>query len=213
MLRGLAAAVAAFLVAGALAALVITVPLHAATGSGSGHLASAAKKKCKPKVPYATAAAAKKKKRCKKVWKNPPVVLPGETPVTPSVLSPRERARATWSTVNADVDLHIWDQSGNETYYANDGIPGGSHSGDAITAGSEVFTDELWYEPAPLGGNRNLSYGLCLRTAGPVTTNFSALLPNGVPFATSFALGQFSGQFVGGPGGYVPPNENDWCPN
>jgi hypothetical protein len=200
MLRGTGAAVAALL----LAATLVVLPAEGGTAAA----APAAKKKCKPKVAYAA-----KKKRCKK-RKTPPIVLPGPAPVvpvTPSVATSRERARVTWAAVNKDIDLHVWDQAGRHTYYALSEIPGGLHGGDVTTAGFETFTDQQWFEPVPSGGNRVLSYGLCLRDTGPVSATISGLLPDGSAFSQTVpGLAQDSGQLVAPANGHMPAP--GWCP-
>jgi hypothetical protein len=137
-----------------LAILAATIGSTAsATASASGNVA-AAKKKCKK--------AHRAKKKCKKRKRR------ADVPTTPV-----RRAALTWSnfgTSGVDVDLHVFDSSGNQAGNGSNAIPLSSISGDVSgAAGSETFTDDLFTPQAA----RDLSFGVCYLADFPGAMNFT----------------------------------------
>src|SRR3954452_6941311 len=72
-----------------------------------------------------------------------------------------ERARVTWNK-NNDIDLHVYDQDGNEAYYGTpDAIPDADLSIDLTdTGGPEFFTDHR--DPS----TRRFGYNVCYFAEG-----------------------------------------------
>src|SRR3954451_4193953 len=72
-----------------------------------------------------------------------------------------ERARITWDK-NNDIDLHVYDQAGNEAFYAApDAIPDADLSIDQTnTGGPEFFTDHR--DPS----TRRFGYNVCYFAEG-----------------------------------------------
>jgi hypothetical protein len=120
---------------------------HATSGT-----AVAAKKKCKKKGKKSADAAKKKKCKKKKVHT---IVLPPPGPVV----------RGTVSWPEGDLDLNVFDASGNQAGYQSppnavvNNIPDSSHSGDVTNGGSESFTDNIFVAGGP--SNRKFAYAVC----------------------------------------------------
>jgi hypothetical protein len=130
-----------------------------------------------------------------------------ETDAPPEV----QRAIITWDTDGSDVDLHIWDQSGNHAWYQDqEGIENGLLSSDITTGyGPEVFSDTS-------GTGRKLTYGLCYfadNGVGPTTVTMDITDPNGTIRTVKRTLsGTGSYTIVGRSpegSGYTPPP--GWC--
>ena len=116
----------------------------------------------------------------------------------------------TWSLADAAVDLHVWDQSGRHTWIdIRDEIPNAHTNGDVTTAGFETFTDEQWFLPVPAGGNRNLTYGVCLSTPEPTPVAVRMVRSDGTVYNVSPTLTKNAGRYYDSPNGYIPPN--GWC--
>jgi hypothetical protein len=120
-------------------------------GKASAGPAVAAKKKCKKKGKKSAQAA---KKKCKKK-KVHTVVLPPPAPLV----------RATVSWPEGDLDLNVFDASGNHAGYESppnavvNHISDSSHSGDVTNGGSESFTDNIFVLGGP--SNRKFAYAVC----------------------------------------------------
>jgi hypothetical protein len=135
----------------ALASFTVTATVGASAGASSGN-AVAAKKKCKRKHG--------KKKKCKK---------------SKQLQAPIVRATLTWapndedsSADDADLDLFVFDGSGNRAGNGSDAIPQSTLSPDiAGRSGTETFTDL-----APMQ-HRALSFGVCYTVGGSVHTPFT----------------------------------------
>jgi hypothetical protein len=165
----------------ALLGLAVTVATTSSSGASSGH-AVAAKKKCKKKKGKKSATAAKKKKCKRKKQQQPQQPQQPQSP--PSSPSAVVRASLSWTSDN-DVDLHVFDSSGNDAGYGSGGeientIPNSSFSGDVQTAGSESFTDNIFV----VGGstNREFGYVACLwdvESDSDYSVTFSAVSKDG----------------------------------
>jgi hypothetical protein len=141
--------------------LVAVVALLVATvggsASASGGTAVLAKKKCKKHKKHADSA----KKKCKKHKQQPQ--------------PPLVRATLSWapndedpSADDADLDLFVFDASGNRAGNGSDAIPQSTLSPDlAGRSGAETFTD---LAPAQ---HRALSFGVCYTVGGSVHTPFT----------------------------------------
>jgi hypothetical protein len=140
----------------------VTVATTSASGASSSHAIAAKKKhKCKKKGKKSGSVAKKKCKRKKQQPQQPQPQQPQPLPSSPSAVV---RASLSWTSDN-DVDLHVFDSSGNDAGYGSGGeientIPNSSFSGDVQTAGSESFTDNIFV----MGGstNREFGYVACL---------------------------------------------------
>jgi hypothetical protein len=134
-------------------ALVASVPAGTAAGRG-GDNAVAAKKKCKKKKPHAA-----KKKKCKKKKKKQEVV------------APLVRATLNWSNGGADdvdMDLFVFDASGQRAGNGSDAIPSSTLSPDLTgPSGTETFTDLAFNQ------HRQLSFGVCYQVGGSVHTDYT----------------------------------------
>jgi hypothetical protein len=132
------------------ALLIVGLSGPSASASG-GNTASAAKKKCKKKK----ASSSKKKKKCKKKK----AAAPKPAPLV--------RATLNWANTDgfpgsADLDLWVFDSSGNKGRAAANGIPSGSFSPNvASSPGTETFTDLSFLKPG-----RALSFGVCYKSGG-----------------------------------------------
>jgi hypothetical protein len=80
-----------------------------------------------------------------------PVPSPGGP--TPAPPSGQRTIRLDWNTNQTDIDLHIWDPSGNEAWYSNySGIPNGQLSQDITDGyGPETFTTTDTSTPLAVG--------------------------------------------------------------
>jgi hypothetical protein len=157
----------------ALVALTVSLGTGAAS-AGPGH-AVAAKKKCKKKK-HRSAAAAKKKK-CKKKHAAPAPV----PPAAPLTRSSGTIASITWDT-DDEVDLHVFDASGNHDYYNTDNstIPDAVENDQDNPGGPETFVD--LQSPS----TRTFTYYVCLydyendlQTSGPVHVTADITDPGG----------------------------------
>jgi hypothetical protein len=145
----------------ALLGLAVTFAATSASSATSGH-AVAAKKKCKKKKGKKSATAARKKK-CKKKQ----TVAPPAAPLTRSA---GIIASVTWDTAD-QVDLHVFDASGNEDYYNGElsTIPDAVDNDQEDPGDPETFVDQQ--SPS----TRTFTYYVCLynyamidQTSGPV---------------------------------------------
>lgn len=124
-----------------------------------------------------------------------------------------ERARIDWDTDDTDVDLHIWDEFGNHTYYRQqEEIPDANLSVDITTGfGPEIFTDQL--SPS----TRELTYGLCYYSDhdnGPTNVTVRLIDPDGAVRTTHHRLAFSKDQvLVGASPAAAPPYQpfEDWC--
>jgi hypothetical protein len=174
------------------AALALSITIAGTTASASGGTAVAAKKKCKKKKPQAA-----KKKKCKKKKASAPVV----------------RATLNWSnggSDDVDMDLFVFDASGNRAGNGSDTIPSSTLSPDVTgPAGSETFTDLAFNQRRPL------SFGVCYQVGGSVHTDYTItyVTADGVSHTDTRAgdnsLG--SSDHVDYPGG--APIPSGYCPN
>jgi hypothetical protein len=134
-------------------ALVASVPAGNAAGPGGNNAAAAKKKKCKKKKPHAA-----KKKKCKKKKKK-------------QTVAPLVRATLNWSNGGADdvdMDLFVFDASGQRAGNGSDAIPSSTLSPDLTgPSGSETFTDLAF------NLHRPLSFGVCYQVGGSVHTDFT----------------------------------------
>lgn len=123
--------------------------------------------------------------------------------------APLERARIEWDTP-ADIDLHVWDESGRHTWFRESGIPGVLLSKDD----TDGFGPETLEEDPP--GGRRLTYGLCyFANGGAGPTRVSVELPDaggGVRRSeiTLAARGDLA-IVDGGGGGGGPAPGSGWC--
>ena len=175
-------------------ALVLSVTVGtAATAAGGSAAEIAKKKKCKKKKKKASSA---KKKKCKKKKK-------GQDKPAPLV-----RATITWTGAgsnDADLDLFVFDASGNVAAKGASAIPNSTMSPDLLgPAGSETFTDTA---PKPL---RTLSFAVCYQVGGSVHAPFTItyVTADGVSHTDSQDPGSsFHYDYPGGapiPAGYCP---------
>jgi hypothetical protein len=138
----------------AIAALSIALTVGPAAGASGGH-AVTAKKKCKKKKKSSAESA--KKKKCKKKKKKAP--------------APVVRATLNWSnggSDDVDMDLFVFDVSGNRAGNGSDTIPSSTLSPDLTgPAGSETFTDLAFNQKRPL------SFGVCYQVGGSVHTDYT----------------------------------------
>jgi hypothetical protein len=186
-------------------ALVLALALTGASivpaaGAGGGDAVAAKKKK--KKCPPGTHKVVKKKKNGKKKIKCVPN-SPG-TGTTPLV-----RATLTWTGAgsnDADLDLFVFDASGNRAGNGADTIPNSSLSSDVFgPSGTETFTDRA---PQPL---RPLSFGVCYTVGGSVHAPFTItyVTADGQSHTASEDPGSsFHYNYPGGPS--IPSN---YCPN
>jgi len=158
---------AALLLALALIAALCATGVSAGQPGAAGAGAQSAKKKgCKKKKPKSAAAA--KKKKCKKK-KPAPVPAPAPGPSGPLV-----RASMTWEPANRDVDLHVFDASGNHAGTVilgpSESIPGTTHSYEVGAGGPETFREDT----AP--GSRTLTFYACVQNLfiGAATATITA---------------------------------------
>jgi len=182
----------------AIAALTVAVGVGPAAGASGGQ-AVAAKKKCKKKAKNSAESA--KKKKCKKKKKK------AEAPVV--------RATLNWSnggSDDVDMDLFVFDASGQRAGNGSDAIPSSTLSPDLTgPAGSETFTDLAFSQ------HRALSFGVCYHVSGSVHTDYTItyVTADGVSHTETRAddgnppsLG--SEAHVNYPGG--APIPDDYCP-
>jgi endonuclease YncB( thermonuclease family) len=122
-----------------------------------------------------------------------------------------DRAHLTWDTDTTDVDIHIWDQDGNHTYFASQtAIPDSQLSRDITTGfGPEHFTELNGVE------GRTFTYGVCYFRGDQTTTGRVQLIdPDGgsrffeVPL-TAQKEAYYLGTSPPGANGFVPAD--DWC--
>ena len=120
---------------------------------------------------------------------------------------PLTRAKLTWDT-ETDVDLHVWDEQGNHSYYsARDAIPGARLVEDIIPGyGPEYF------EETGLKG-RKLTYGICQYYGDGAEATLTVTDPGGAQRTFNQSL-YYDGDYAlittsPDGGGYTPPD--DWC--
>jgi hypothetical protein len=147
------------------AALGAMVLADGAAVAGDQGAQAAKKKKCKPGFKKVKV---KGKKKCRRVV-IPPAATPAPTPPSP----PTVRATLTWDNPTdtpADVDLHIWDQSGNMDGGPGLGIPAAIGPSDSQAFGPETFTDLLF------PSTRQFSYGICMQSDPPPPDTIAKLV-------------------------------------
>ena len=155
-------AVAPLALLAALALLFALVAGPVAEGKPAASIA----KKCKKGKKASSA----KKKKCKKKKK-------AKQPAKPS---PVVRATITWTGADSDdgdLDLFVFDASGNRAGNGSNTIPSSVLSADVVgTSGTETFTDNQ-------GGKRVLSFGVCYQVGGSQHAPFTItyLTADGVP--------------------------------
>jgi hypothetical protein len=121
-----------------------------------------------------------------------------------------ERARIAWDTSTTDVDLHVWDASGNHASFTKpDGVPGGRLSEDD----RHGFGPELFFDGA---GPRTLTFGLCYfddHGAGPTRVAVRLTDPDGAVHESTQTLARKGDSVLLGssPAGaaFTPPE--GWC--
>ncbi len=152
----------ALLVLLALVAFTITATVGGAASAASGN-AVAAKKKKKKKCKKGFV---KKKVKAKKGKKKFKCVKKKGVANTPLV-----RATLTWSNGGApdvDMDLFVFDASGQQAGNGSDAIPLSTLSPDQTgPAGTETFTDLAFNQKRPL------SFGVCYTVSGSVHTDYT----------------------------------------
>lgn len=134
----------------------------------------------------------------------PPPPLPPPPPPPPE---PVNRAHLTWDN-GSDVDLHIWDEEGNHTYFsALDAIPGARLLEDVIPGfGPEDFVEDT-------NPGRRYTYGLCVYGGGDVTTTLVVKDPGGASRTFERYLPDYKSAVLvttsPAGGGYIP--DPGWC--
>ncbi len=133
----------------------------------------------------------------------PPV--PPPPPPTPT--GPLQRAQLSWNN-ESDVDLHIWDDLGNHTYFnAQDAIPGARLVEDIIPG----FGPEHFIEDTLVG--RRYTFGICVYGGADVTATLDVRDPDGATRQLSRYLPDEKSAVLltaSPPGsGYIP--EPGWC--
>jgi hypothetical protein len=122
-----------------------------------------------------------------------------------------ERARISWDTRATDVDLHIWDASGNHAWFRDPtAIPGAELSeDDRYGFGPEHFRERT-------SAGRSLTYGLCYfddSGAGPTKVSIRLTDPDGNVREQQRTLAREGDHVLLGSSpagsGYVPPD--GWC--
>jgi hypothetical protein len=193
--KGLAAL--ALLAAIALVTGVLAGPAGASGGATASSLKSCLKKAKKKKTHHKRK---KAKRRCHKKYE-PPTPKP-----TPTV-----RATLTWDAnppgggSNIDLDLWVFDSSGNKARAAADTIPNTSFSSnDTTNPGIETFTDSIYTNP----GGRNFSYGVCYQDGGSQHTIFKLdyVTADGVHHTASQEFGSDGASATFNGGAPIPAN-------
>jgi hypothetical protein len=149
-----------------------------------------------------------------KVWSAEPVLAQADTTTTPdnppgTPDNPLVRAQMDWNT-DADIDLHIWDEDGNHTYFLDlMAIPDAALLEDIIPG----YGPEIFQEFGDAG--RKYTYGLCnytdsddLTTAHLVVTDPGGAtreFDRDLPYQKAAALVTTSPEG----GGYIP--DPGWC--
>lgn len=135
----------------------------------------------------------------------PPPPPPPPPPAPPT--GPLERTQLSWDN-ESDVDLHIWDEQGNHTYFVEqDAIPGARLVEDIIPG----FGPEHFIEDENVG--RRYTIGVCVYNGSDVTATIDVTDPGGavrtitryLPYDKSAALVATTPDG----GGYIP--EPGWC--
>ena len=159
--------------------LVLPLTLLAAlmVGVAGDGAAAAKKKKCKAGF---VKVKVKGKKKCRPApVTTPPIAVP-VTPAPPAPLPPVLRASVTWDNATdtpTDVDLWIFDQTGNQDGGSGLGIPNSIGTTDNQSFGPETFSDLL--NPS----TRVFSYVICMANDGGTNDTVATLnhtLANGV---------------------------------
>lgn len=132
---------------------------------------------------------------------------PSPIPPPPVDRGPVNRATLTWDT-ETDVDLHVWDDEGNHTYFGDqEAIPDALLVEDIIPGyGPEYFEETGSY-------GRRYTYGICQFTGDGSDVSLTITDPNGQQRNVTGSL-NFEEDYAildTGPtgGGYVPPD--GWC--
>jgi hypothetical protein len=97
----------------------------------------------------------------KNLWQNPcGPPSPPAPPPPPAPVGPLVRATMDWNT-DSDIDLYVWDEAGNLSYFGDrDGIPGSELVEDIIpTSGEAVHPREIFRETT--NPNRRYTFGIC----------------------------------------------------
>jgi hypothetical protein len=137
----------------------------AASASGGGVATTSSLKKCLKKAKKKSTHKKRKKakKRCHKKYKHG------------AGTSSLVRATLTWDSSppggggNIDLDLWVFDSSGNKARAAADTIPNSNFSTNDVDApGSETFTDLAYKKP----GGRDFSFGVCYQDGGSQQTDY-----------------------------------------
>ena len=121
-----------------------------------------------------------------------------------------ERARLTWDT-SADMDLHVWDEAGNEASYDNpNGIPNATLSEDQTTGyGPEFYVD------SDEAAKRTFTYSVCYFDGRGATNATLALTdPDGTKRTLKTSLsawgeGKILSMSPYNGSGYTPPSGYD----
>src|SRR3954451_5818854 len=122
-----------------------------------------------------------------------------------------ERARITWNK-NNDVDLHVYDETGQEAYYGEpDAIPDAGLSVDLTdTMGPEVFTDHR--DPSTGRFGYNVCYfaeGVLEADKGPTTVELTIKDETGATSAETFTLAAEGDCHPAGDGSLLPTGDAD----
>jgi hypothetical protein len=181
----------------AVIALAMAATIGATAGASGGHAVAAKKGKCKKKkAKKGDAQSAKKKGKCKK--KKP------STKPTSAVRATLTYDSETPGVGDPDLDLYVFDASGNKGSAKSNAIPNSAFSADALDGpGTETFTD------LAAGGSvqtRDLSFGVCYRTGGSnhVIYTIDYVTADGVHHTDTVNAGS-SGFTKGYPGGPAIP--------
>ena len=143
----------------------------------------------------------KAKRRCRKKFGGSTI------PTTPLSLVRASVTATQVDTSNFDIDLFVFDASGNRAGNGADAIPQSSLSPDIVGAGTETFTD------LNAGQHRAFSFGVCYAVGGSQHTTFTItfVTSDGASHTETRDAGN-SGHFdypangVAIPSGYCPPN-------
>jgi hypothetical protein len=186
----------------AILALTITATVGGASADPVAH--SAGLKKCLKKAKRIEDPVKRKKakKRCRKKFPTT-----STTPASPT--NPLIRATLSWSNADnpnaTDLDLFVFDTSGNKAGNGQDSIPNSTISTDVKGgSGTETFADTQ----SPL---RSFSFGVCYKTGGSAHVNFT------IKYVTADGVTHTDSQFPGDTthfdyfgGATIPSN---YCPS
>jgi hypothetical protein len=148
----------------------------------------------------------------KNLWQAACGSPPPPPPPPPAPVGPLVRATMDWDS-DSDIDLYVWDELGNLSYFGNrTGIPGSELVEDIIpTAGETVHPREVFRETADL--NRRYTFGVCDYAGEGGDVTLTVTDPGGAQRTVHQTL-FFEGDYEviatsPGDGGYTP--SPGWC--